>query len=67
MSTLAAILIAAGVTLAVWLGIEAWAWFTGRKLITDVMRTVPRAVVGIIMFCIGALFAHFWWVPACVS
>lgn len=65
MSTLAAILIASALTLSYWLGIEAWAWLTGRKLITDVMRTVPRAVVGIIMFCVGALFAHFWWVPVC--
>lgn len=54
-------------TAGAWLALEAWAWATGRPLITDKVREWSRSLLlipwagGLLM---GALGAHFWWCGA---
>lgn len=58
-------LVAAAVTVTLWLGIEAWAWRTGRPLITDRVRSWNQHTGGLpaLLFGLGAggLGAHFFW------
>lgn len=61
METITLIWVAASVTLVLWLGIEFYAYLTGRRLITYHLRRAPKAIVFLLGFGIGALFGHFWW------
>ncbi len=60
MSTLAFIALTGFGIIIAWLSWEGHAIYTGKKLITDVIRDLGVAGAALICLVIGLLIGHFW-------